>query len=506
MESIQKKFDEVVANDEITISIDLGEIHGLLGENGAGKSTLMKILHGKHQPDSGDIYINNKKVTLKSPEDAINCGIGMVYQDFRLVPRLSVLDNIILGQKASDTTIGSSIIKKVANQIKINREDAKEEVIDLINKYGFNIDIDKKVYELDLRERQVVEIIKSLYKDVSILILDEPAAVLPPHQLEELLETMRKISSENIAIIFITHKLKEATAITDRITVLRDGRVIDTVDTENVSHAQLAQLMIGEEVMLDIHKPEIESGETVLNGSGIHATDERGVQTLHDVNISLDSGEIVGIAGVGGNGPNDLLKCLAGAKKIDKGKILINGADITNEPIQTYIDNGISYIPEDRMEFGCAPEETVADNIVMKEIEQFQTNGLLNNEQMRSYADQVISQFDVRLSDKSIRMENLSGGNIQKAIIGREIYRDPDIIIANKPTRGVDVGAIEFIRNKLIDSCESGTSVALHSENLDEIFQLSDKIVVMHDGKVIYQTSSEEAERQNISQLMINGD
>lgn len=505
MKNIRKEFGDVVANDEITLSVDLGEIHGLLGENGAGKSTLMKILHGKYQPDGGGIYIDNKEVRLNSPEDAIDCGIGMVHQHFRLVPRLSVLDNIILGQKSGDISTDNSVTEKIANQIKINREAAEKEVLDLIDKYDLEIDINKKVYELDLRERQIVEILKSLYKDVRILILDEPTAVLPPHQLDELLETVRKIASENVAIIFITHKIEEVTTVADRATVLRDGRIVNTVNVENFSHAQLAQLMVGEEVMLDIHKPEIKSGKTVLTGSAIHTTDERGVRSLHDVDISLDSGEIVGVAGVGGNGPNDLLKCLAGAKKINKGKILVNGTDLTNKSIQAYINNAISYIPEDRIKFGCAPEETVEDNMVMKEIEQFQTNGLINDEQIQDYADQVINKFDVKLSNKNTKMKNLSGGNMQKAIIGRELYREPDIIIANKPTRGVDVGAIEFIRNKLIEACKSGTSVIFHSEDLDEIFQLSDRIIVMHDGKIIYKTNSGEAERKNISQLMIDG-
>ena len=526
MENITKTFPGVVANDDVSITVREGEIHGLLGENGAGKSTLMKVLYGLYSADSGGIYIDSEQLELSSPQDAIDAGIGMVHQHFKLIPRLSVAKNIVLGRREPaaafrngseeadsnrlSSLASSTILQWLAARFTLGLDEPERKIQSLADDYGFDIDVSAPVWELDVGERQRVEILKALYRDVDLLILDEPTAVLSPTEADRLFETLRKLSDQGLSIIIITHKLKEVQSITDRVTVLRDGEDVGTVETADVDRAELAKMMVGRDVLFSIQKESVSIGTPVLEASNLRADDERGIEALSGVDLTLHEGEIIGVAGVSGNGQMELAETLVGVREATGGSVSINGEELTHEPPRSFIENGVSFVPEDRHRDGCAESLSVMHNAIMKGYtsDEFGEGLRLDYESTTSYTGSLVEEFDIRgITDVSeITAGELSGGNLQKLILAREIDRNPDLLVANQPTRGVDVGAIEFIRERLLEQRDSGTGILLLSEDLDEIFDLSDRILVMYEGEFVYETTPEDADRRRIGLEMNGGD
>ena len=522
MENIRKEFPGVVANDDVDLNVRNGEIHGLLGENGAGKSTLMKVLYGLYTPDGGDIWMDGDRLVLESPQDAIDAGIGMVHQHFMLVPRLTVAENIVLGKREPATAfrdpddgflssiLSNRLVQGLASRFTLGLDVPEQEIQELADSYGFDIDVTAPVWELDIGQRQRVEILKALYRDVDLLILDEPTAVLTPTEAERLFETLRRLADEGLSVISITHKLTEVTALTDRVTVLRDGKTVDTVETGSVSRADLAEMMVGREVLFELDKDEVSTGSPVLDASNLVVANDRSIDAVTGADLTVSEGEIVGIAGVSGNGQNELAEALVGVREPTEGSILVDGTDVTGEPARSFIDAGVSYVPEDRNTYGSAGELSVMHNAVLKQFrgDRFGTGVQLDYDAAEEYAETLISEFDVRgVSDVTeTEARDLSGGNLQKLILARELHRDPKLLVANQPTRGVDVGAIEFIREELLAQRRAGTGIVLLSEDLDELFDLSDRILVIYEGDFAYETTPAEADRNTVSLVMNGGE
>lgn len=520
LKGIRKTFgQDVVANDDVDLSIHKGEIHGLLGENGAGKSTLMNILYGLYSPDSGKIYLDGEYREFSSPQDAINAGIGMVHQHFKLIPRMSVLQNCILGRKENplesrsngsnsnlfEWITKSDHIQDIARNLSIDLSNPKKELYSISDNLGMDIDLDEKVSKLNVGEQQRVEILKSLYWDADILILDEPTAVLSPTQIDQLFKTLKKLVENGLTIIIITHKLEELTSVTDRISVLRDGQMIGTVDTADVSEDNLAEMMVGREVSFDVSKSDQQPGKRAISASSLHAKDHKGNAALVDVDIVVDENEIVGVAGVSGNGQIELAQCLAGVRQPQSGDIIIQDQELPKTP-RDFIDAGVSYIPEDRLKFGCAPELSVMENLIIKDHKEFTNRqGVVNFNKARKHAERLIDKYDIRVPNPEINAGDLSGGNLQKLIIARELYRNPVALIACQPTRGVDVGAIEYIQDVLLEQRKQGCGILLISEELDQVIQMSDRIVVLYDGEIVHRTTAKDADRDKISRLMTSG-
>jgi len=523
MEGIYKEFPGVVANDHVDLDVRSGEIHGLLGENGAGKSTLMKILYGLYSEDGGAVYLDGNRLDLDSPDDAIEAGIGMVHQHFMLIPRLTVGQNVILGEREpakafrddvdSDSRIPEAIrsnrlFQGLARRFSLGLDVPEQRIGELATQYGFDIDVDAKIWELDVGQQQRVEILKALYREVDLLILDEPTAVLTPNEAELLFDSLERLAEEGISIIFITHKLKEIKAITDRVTVLREGENVGTVDTGDVTRAELARMMVGRDVLFQIDKEQVTIGDPVLRARGLRAEDERGIEAVSGIDLTVRSGEIVGIAGVSGNGQKELAELTAGLRELTEGEIVVDGTDLSGKSPRTFVDNGVSFVPEDRLRYGCAEGLSVMHNATMKDFRNGEFGGgqLLDYGKLREYAETLVEEFDVRgVRDVTeAKAGELSGGNLQKLILAREIHRDPDLLIANQPTRGVDVGAIEFIRESILDQRKEGTGVVLISEDLDEIMDLSDRVLVIYEGEIVHETTPEEADRERVG-LEMNG-
>jgi len=515
MRGIVKKFPGVIANDEVDLKVKKGEIHGLLGENGAGKSTLMKILYGLYTKDGGEIVLDGEQIDLESPQQAINAGIGMVHQHFMLIPKLTVTQNVILGKREASNTLtagkegSSGVLKSLGEMFSIDRKGPQERIKGLSDDYGFGIDPTEPVWQLEVGEQQRVEILKALYRDVDLLILDEPTAVLTPNEASKLFETLEELADDGLSIIFITHKLYEAKEITDRVTILRDGKHIDTVDTADMTEADLAERMVGHEVLFDLDKSEVAKGDVKMRADNLHALDERGLPAVEGIDLEIKSGEIVGIAGVSGNGQKELAECLVGVRDIEEGTITVNDRDLTNKHPRKFIEEGVSFIPEDRLKYGLAPELSVMHNAGVKEYrkKRFQSGPFLDYDELEAYANEIIDKYDVRgISDaRKMQSGDLSGGNMQKLIVGRESYRNPDVLIANQPTRGVDVGAIEDIRRNLLAQREKGMGILLVSEDLDEVLDMSDRILVVYEGEVVHETTPEETNKQEIGLKMTGG-
>lgn len=515
MESVRKTFPGVVANDDVDLFVRRGEIHGLLGENGAGKSTLMKILYGLYSQDSGDIRLDGRQLDLDSPQDAIENGIGMVHQHFKLIPRLTVAENIVLGEREpaaglgdGDGLLGKLLDSRVGRAFSLGLADPAERIRTLADEYGLDVDPYAKVWELDIGERQRVEILKALYRDVDLLILDEPTAVLTPNEAERMFETLRQLVDRGLTIIFITHKLTEVKAITDRVTVLRSGEKVTTVDTDAVTRSDLAELMVGREVLFEVETDSVEAGEPVLSATNLRAEDDRGVAALDGVDLTVRSGEIVGVAGVSGNGQRELAECVVGARECT-GTIEMNGEDVSGASPRAFVDNGGAFVPEDRHEYGCAAGLSVMHNAIMKlyRTDRFGSGRLLEYDAAREYSEELVAEYDVRgVSDvETVNAGELSGGNLQKLILAREIHRDPDLLVASQPTRGVDVGAIEFLRKTMLDQRESGTGILLLSEDLDEIFDMSDRILVIYEGEIVAETTPEQTTHEEVGLQMTGG-
>ncbi len=513
LDGITKRFDDVVANEDIDLSVRRGEVHGLLGENGAGKSTLMNILYGLYSPTDGTIRFNDKERSFSSPEDAIEAGIGMVHQHFMLIPRMTVLENVVLGERESPEGVASvnGIAGSVLGMFSRGRETPRERVESLAEEYGLAVDPDAKVWELDIGERQRVEVLKALYRDVDLLILDEPTAVLTPKESEQMFQTIRQLVDEGLTVIFITHKLWEIENMADRVTVLRDGRKIDTVETESVTQGELAEMMVGREVLIRMDKEPVEPGDPVLEATGITARDSRDVRTLSGVDVTVHEGEIVGVAGVSGNGQRELAECLFGFRDLENGSISVRGEDLTESPPKRFIEAGVSFVPEDRYEHGCAPELSVMHNSSVKDYRngKFEgTAGLLDYEKMETYSEGLVEEFDIRGVSSVTETEagELSGGNLQKLILGREMNQEPNLLIANQPTRGVDVGAIENIRKLMLEQRQNGTGVLLLSEDLDELLDVSDRILVIYEGEFVHETRPEETDKWELGMYMSTGE
>ena len=473
---ITKEFPGIKANDDITLQLRKGEVHALLGENGAGKSTLMSVLFGLYQPEAGQIRKNGKEVTIRNPNDANALGIGMVHQHFKLVECFSVLDNIILGVEPNKMGF-------------LQKAEARKKVMALSEKYGLRVDPDALVSDISVGMQQRVEILKMLYRDNEILIFDEPTAVLTPQEIDELMEIMRGFKKEGKSILFITHKLNEIMAVADRCTVLRKGKYMGTVDIKDTTKEELSRMMVGRDVQLQVDKKPAHPGDVVLDVEGVTIhNDQRKKDSVKDVTFQVHAGEIVCLAGIEGNGQTELVYGLTGLEKLSGGKITLDGKDITRESIRQRSKDGMSHIPEDRHKHGLVLDYSLENNMVLQRYWQpeFQKGGFIQSDKVREYSDKLIAQYDVRSGQgSSTIVRSMSGGNQQKAIIAREIDKDPKLLVAVQPTRGLDVGAIEYIHRQIVAQRDKGKAVLLVSLELDEVMNLSDRILVMYEGEIV---------------------
>ena len=494
MRAITKRFPGVLANDNITFSVLKGEIHALLGENGAGKTTLMNILYGLYKQDSGEIYVNGQKADISGPDDAIALGIGMIHQHFMLVPPFTVAENVVLGIEPSKNLL-------------LDTEKAVKDVEDISRRYGLIVNPRAKIQDVSVGIEQRVEILKALYRGAEILILDEPTAVLTPQEVEELFKVMKSLKEEGKTIIFITHKLKEPMATCDRITVLRKGALVGTVNPGKTDISQLAQMMVGRKVILEVEKSPHQPGTPVMQVENLEAYNDRGVKALRGINLTVKKGEILGIAGVEGNGQLELVETLTGLRKASGGKILINGENMTNSSARTIIKAGVSYIPEDRQKRGLIMDFSLAENLILGSHFQspFSTDVRMDYTAVNEYADTLVETFDIRTTGIQSQVKYLSGGNQQKVIVAREFGRKPEIIIASQPTRGLDVGAIEYIHQKIVEMREENKAILLISADLDEIRSLSDRIAVIYEGKIVGERDPREATEEELGLLMAGG-
>jgi ABC-type uncharacterized transport system ATPase subunit len=475
LRGITKRFPGVLANDSVDFDLRRGEIHALLGENGAGKSTLMNILYGLYTPDEGEIRLGGTPVNIDSPSTAIENGIGMVHQHFMLIPVMTVAENIVL---AKEPRHGGILLDYRA---------ADRRVEDLSQAFNFAIDPDALIQDITVGQQQRVEILKALFRGAEILILDEPTAVLTPQEASDLFEILRTLVREGMSVIFISHKLNEVLAIADRITVLRRGKRIDTIPSEGATEQSLARMMVGREVLLRVEKKPAEPGETLLRVEDLDVSDERGLPAVRGVSFDVRAGEIVAIAGVDGNGQTELVEALAGLRRPAAGRVSIAGEDITNAGPRRHLDSGLGHIPEDRLRRGLVLEFTLAENLALHDYRKAPNSrfGWLQPRRIIAWARGLLEEFDVRGGGPESRASGLSGGNQQKVVVAREVERDPRVLIAAQPTRGLDVGAIEFVHRRLVLERDEGRAILLVSLELEEVLSLADRILVMYEGRVV---------------------
>ncbi len=493
MLNIRKEFPGIVANDDITLQLRRGEIHALLGENGAGKSTLMSVLFGLYQPEAGIIKKNGVEVKINNPNDATALNIGMVHQHFKLVDVFTVLDNIILG--AEDTTLGF-----------LRKKQARKKVQALSDKYGLHVNLDAKVEDITVGMQQRTEILKMLYRDNEVLIFDEPTAVLTPQEIDELMEIMRGFAAEGKSILFITHKLNEIMAVADRCSVLRKGKYIGTVNIKDTTKEELSTMMVGRPVQLQVEKAPAQPGEVVLDVAGLTVPSKlHKNNAVKDVSFQVRRGEIVCIAGIDGNGQSELVYGLTGLDKASKGTVTLCGKNISKASIRRRADAGMSHIPEDRHKHGLVLDFTLEQNMVLQNYKdpRFQTFGLINGPAIRAYTNSLIEQYDVRSGQGAVTTaRSMSGGNQQKAIIAREMDRNKDLVVAVQPTRGLDVGAIEYIHSQIVAQRDAGKAVLLVSLELDEVMNLSDRILVMYEGEIVGELDPKKTTVQELGLYM----
>jgi len=475
---ITKRFPGIIANDDITLQLKKGEIHALLGENGAGKSTLMSVLFGLYQPEEGEIHMNGKKVEIRDPNDANDLGIGMVHQHFKLVECFTVLDNIIMGVEPTDK-FGF-----------LQKQEAREKVMALSEKYGLHVDPDAVIEDITVGMQQRTEILKMLYRENDVLIFDEPTAVLTPQEIDELMQIMKNLAAEGKSILFISHKLAEIMAVADRCSVLRKGKYIGTVNTKDVTAQELSRMMVGRDVKFAVDKDEAKPGNVILDVRNMSVASKRSSEdAVKNVSFQVRAGEIVCIAGIDGNGQTELVYGITGLEPVKSGKLTLHGKDITKMPIRKRNLAGMSHIPEDRHKHGLVLDYTLEDNIVLQryfESEFTNKAGFLKRKNIRAYAERLIEKFDVRSGQGPITIARaMSGGNQQKAIIAREIDKNPELLVAVQPTRGLDVGAIEYIHSQLVAQRDAGKAVLLVSLELDEVMNVPDRILVMYEGEIV---------------------
>ncbi len=490
MRDIVLRFPGVLANDHVNFSLKRGEIHALLGENGAGKSTLMNVLSGMYKPESGTITINRDRVVLNSPKDAIARGIGMVHQHFMLVPTQTVTENILLG------------LNEPRFIMKLPKYDQKVE--ELAEVYGLKVEPTAKIWQLSVGEQQRVEILKTLYRGAQILILDEPTAVLAPQEIQDLMDTLKRMVSQGKSIVFISHKLNEVTQVADRLTVLRKGRVTaDGIDLQGVSKEMLAELMVGRKIIFQIEKKPHPRGDVVLDVQNVSALNNRGLPALKSVSLQVRQGEILGIAGIAGNGQSELAEVITGLRTC-QGQILVSGKNVANQSPKRAIDQGTAHIPEDRTGVGTAPNIAITGNLIMKTYDQapISEHWRISYTAARDFAVNLKKKYDIQAPSVSTSASKLSGGNLQKLILAREISGGPSLIVAMQPTRGLDVGAIEGIQKLLLDQRENNAAVLLISEELDELLSLSDRIAVIYEGEIVGEFDADNADLNTIGLMM----
>lgn len=474
LRNITKRFPGVLANDRVNLQVHAGEIHALLGENGAGKSTLMKILYGMYRATEGEIFINGKLAELRSPADALAQGIGMIHQHFQLVPGFTVVENVALGLKSSKGPLTDlDVVAKRMGQ--------------LAAQYGLSVEPNALVWQLAVGQQQRVEIIKALYRDASLLILDEPTAVLTPQEVKEFFDILRRLRDAGNALIFISHKLYEVMAISDRVTVLRDGRVVGRVNTADTNQKELARMMVGREVVSRWDKSPTQQGTPVLRIEKLSVTSDKGVVAVQDLALEVRAGEILGIAGVSGNGQRELAEAIAGMRSVIAGTIWVGDKPVTNQSPAQVIASGVAFIPEERMTMGVVREFSVAENAILETHTQppLSKRGVLNFADINEHCTRLVREYDVKTPSLDTPVKSLSGGNIQKLILARELDRAPRLLIAAQPTRGVDIGATEYIHKRLVEERTNGTAILLISEDLEEVRALSDRIAVMYEGQIV---------------------
>ena len=476
LKNIVKIFPGVVANDNVNLSINKGEIHAIVGENGAGKSTLLKTIYGLHQPTSGEIYFDGKRVEISNPTQAIKMGIGMVHQHFMLVPSFTVAENIVMGSEPRK------------NKFFTDFKRAKQITEELVAEYGLKVDAAEQVKDVSVGIQQRIEILKTLYRGADVLILDEPTAVLTPQETKELFKVIRNLVNEKEkTVIFITHKLQEVMDISDRVSVMRDGKLLDTMMTEKATKAKMAELMVGREVLLEELNREDKNGETNLTVKNIRARNNRGLIALNGVSLSLKSGEILGIAGVEGNGQAELIEVLAGLRELEEGEFYIKDTNASDKSPWEIRELGVAHIPEDRLKNGLSEEATLVENLLMglQYQEPYAKYGIhLNNKAIKQRAEQLIKEYDVRTPSAQIKASSLSGGNMQKLVVAREFSFEQPILLISQPTRGIDIGAIEFIHEQIIQKRNEGCAILLVSAELNEIMRLSDRIITIYEGEI----------------------
>jgi ABC-type uncharacterized transport system ATPase subunit len=493
LDSITKRFGDIVANDSVDFTLRRGTVHALVGENGAGKSTLMNVLHGLYDPDAGTVHVDGQPRTFDSPQNAIDAGIGMIHQHFMLVDNMTVAQNIILGHEPSSFGL-------------VDTDSARERIHELCSTYGFDVDehLDTRIENLGVGTQQRVEILKSLYREAETLILDEPTAVLTPQEVDRLFDVMEKLTDRGHSLIFITHKLDEAMMAAAEITILRDGKAVGTVNAAETTREELARQMVGRDVLFDVEERPSNPGDPVLEVDGLHVHDDRGVEQVADIDFTVHEGEVFGIAGVEGNGQSELIEAITGLQPVESGRVEFLNEDITGMSRRRRIESGIAYIPADRQKRGLVLDYDLVENTLLgnQTLAPFAENGFLDWKAIRDHADDIVTEYDIRPPDVDAVSSSLSGGNQQKFIVGREFKHDPDLVVAAHPTRGVDIGSIEFIHERLLEICEEGKAILLISSELDEARKLSDRLAVMYEGDFVDVVDPDTVTEEQLGLLM----
>jgi simple sugar transport system ATP-binding protein len=491
LREIVKRFPGVVANDHVSLKVQAGEVHALLGENGAGKTTLMRILYGLHQPDEGEILLDGRPVRLHSPADSIRHGIGMIHQHFMLVPTLTVAENVALGLPSS-------------RGVMLDTDRVAQRLRELSASYGLQVDPLAFVWQLSVGEQQRVEILKALYRGAQVLILDEPTAVLTPQEVQEFFVTLRRMAAEGHLLIFISHKLHEVLTISDRVTVLRGGRVVRSLATAGTNRQELARLMVGREVLLRVDRPAVEQGQVRLRLDEVWAEGDRGLPAVRGISLEVRAGEILGVAGVSGNGQRELAELIAGLRRATRGRVTLDEIEITSWEPDRRLARGLAYIPEERMRDGVIRELSVEENLILEEHGRppFARGIFLNFPRIAQHVDRLVAEFEIKTPSRGTPLRNLSGGNIQKLILARELAKRPSVLVAAQPTRGVDIGSTEYIHRRLIEQRAAGTATLLISEDLDEVRNLSDRLAVLYEGCLMGILDREQASVERLGLMM----